>query len=144
MIPMTETYGVASNSDLEAFEKKLGVSLPQQYRDFLLTQNGGRPDLPEFKVPNWGDAVANTFYGVGVGGCDDVEASLQSLDDVMPIDRVIPIGDDPFGNQICLGIRGEYFGKIYFWVHDEMDEDEVRPLFEVALSFEAFVKQTGR
>ncbi len=130
-------------SDLEALEKKLDVSLPKQYRNFLLEQNGGRPDLPDFIVPNWGESVANTFYGVGIGGLYDLDAVLYRLDDVIPIDRVIPIADDPGGNQICLGIRSEYFGKIYFWVHDEMDEDEVRPLIEVAPSFEAFVKQTG-
>ena len=44
MIPMTKTYGVASMSDLEALEKKLDVSLPKQYRNFLLEQNGGRPE----------------------------------------------------------------------------------------------------
>ena len=143
MIPMKKTFGVASASDLQAFEKKLGVSLPQQYRDFLLEQNGGRPDLGDFTVPNWGESLVNFFYGAGIGGNYDLEVALHSLDDVMPVDRVIPIGDDPGGNQICLGIRGEYLGKIYFWVHDEMDEDEVRPLIEVAPSFDAFVKQPG-
>ncbi len=27
------------------------------------------------------------------------------------------IMDDPFGNAICLGLRGECRGKIYFWDH---------------------------
>lgn len=144
MIPMTETFGVATPSELDALELRLGVSLPQQYREFLLAQNGGRPDLPDFDVPNWGESIANTFYGVGIGGSYDVEEAIDALDDVIPIDRVIPIGDDPGGNQICIGIRGEYFGKIYFWVHDEMDEDEVRPLIEIAPSFEAFVTQTSK
>lgn len=143
MIPMTKTYGVATKADLDALEKRLGTSLPQQYRDFLLMQNGGLPDLPEFKVPNWGESIANAFYGVGIGGVYDLDAVLNRLDDVISIDRVIPIGDDPGGNQICLGIRDEYIGKIFFWIHDEMDEYEVRPLIEVAPSFEAFVKQQG-
>ena len=30
--------------------------------------------------------------------------------------------DDPFGNAICLGIAGEYRGRIYFWDH-EMEPD---------------------
>jgi cell wall assembly regulator SMI1 len=143
MIPMTKTYGVASSSALDTLEKRLGAPLPQQYRDFLLSQNGGRPDLPAFIVPNWGESIANTFYGVGIGGLYDLDAVLDSLDDVIPVDCVIPIADDPGGNQICVGIRGDFLGKIYFWVHDEMDEDEVRLLIELAPSFEAFVKQTG-
>lgn len=143
MIPMTKTYGVATTTALDALEIRLGTSLPQQYRDFLLAQNGGLPDLPEFEVPNWGESIVNVFYGVGIGGVYDLAAVLNRLDDVIPIDHVIPIGDDPGGNQICLGIKDEFFGKIYFWVHDVMDEDEVRPLIEVAPSFEAFVMQPG-
>jgi hypothetical protein len=33
--------------------------------------------------------------------------------------------DDPFGNAICLGIRGEHRGRVYFWDHErEPDADE--------------------
>ncbi len=38
-------------------------------------------------------------------------------------DDLLWIADDPFGNAICIGIRGRYFGKVYFWDH-EREPDE--------------------
>ncbi|WP_236347706.1 SMI1/KNR4 family protein, partial [Paenibacillus plantiphilus] len=35
----------------------------------------------------------------------------------------IPIGDDPGGNMICLGMDGKYRERIYFWDHEEECED---------------------
>jgi len=32
--------------------------------------------------------------------------------------------DDPGGNAICLGIRGEHSGRIYFWDHENEPDDE--------------------
>jgi hypothetical protein len=37
-------------------------------------------------------------------------------------DDLLWIMDDPFGNAICLGIRGIHRGRIYFWDH-EMEPD---------------------
>lgn len=31
----------------------------------------------------------------------------------------LAIADDPFGNQICIGIKKKYLGRIYFWDHEE-------------------------
>jgi hypothetical protein len=49
---------------------------------------------------------------------------------------VIPIGDDEFGNLVCLDLTDENYGKIYYWQHDA-DEDE--PLLLVANSFDDFI-----
>ena len=36
---------------------------------------------------------------------------------------MIPIADDPFGNAICLGVRGKIFGIVFFWDHEASDAE---------------------
>jgi hypothetical protein len=120
---MGKAYGAASESLLAEFELRSGITLPDQYKSFFRQQNGGRPDLGEFIVPGWGDSIANSFYGVGIGGSSDIERCIESFRDVIP-SYMIPIGNDPAGNQICIGIEGAWLGRIYFWDHGDWDNDD--------------------
>lgn len=58
-------------------------------------------------------------------------------------DNFLPIGDDFGGNIICISIRGNNFGKIYFWDHEEDTYEGEYPSYEnvhlVADSFDGFV-----
>lgn len=33
--------------------------------------------------------------------------------------NLLPIADDPGGNQICISLADKTFGQVYFWAHDE-------------------------
>lgn len=139
MIPMSKTYGAASEADLNGLESIYNLVLPKAYREFLSKQNGGRPELRPFNVPGWGSSVVNTFYGVGIGGIYDLEMVREAFEGVIP-EGVFAIADDPGGNQLCIGVEGEKRGKVYFWFHEAGDTDEeAAALFEVAPSFEAFL-----
>ena len=43
-------YGPLSEERLQAFEKKLGVTLPPDYREFLKRYNGGKPEPGGFWI----------------------------------------------------------------------------------------------
>ena len=55
--------------------------------------------------------------------------------------------DDPFGNAICLGMRGPYHGKLYFWDHEhepaankwDGEIDTAQNVMLIAASFTDFV-----
>jgi hypothetical protein len=54
--------------------------------------------------------------------------------------ELLPIGDDPYGNLHCLGIRSDEAGKIYFWDHEGPgEEDDWRGITLVAHSFADFI-----
>ena len=36
----------------------------------------------------------------------------------------VPIADEPCGNQICMSLSADTYGKIYFWDHETMDTDD--------------------
>jgi len=56
---------------------------------------------------------------------------------------MIPIARDSFGNQICIGVSGPRCGYVYFWDHENEDEDEptYRNMHLVAKSFQEFLAQ---
>jgi hypothetical protein len=53
---------------------------------------------------------------------------------------ILPIGDDPGGNLICMCINRENYGKIYFCDH-ELEDPETGFIImsDIAKSFSAFI-----
>lgn len=123
--------------EVREFESKYVLKLPGQYIDFLLKYNGGYPEASTFKISDQeGESVVNKFYGIG-----DMKGNLakvfEVLDGELP-QGFISIGNDPGGNEICIGISEEYFGKIYFWIHDMESDEEMGNMFFLANSFNDF------
>jgi hypothetical protein len=119
--------------DLAAFEREIGHALPEDYRAFLETCNGGyaggrfwfRGPTPEDESA---DAGVNDFGGLrddhGYLSLREARETYQGEEDRIPR-SLIWIADDPFGNAICLGLDGLERGRIYFWDHEnEPDPDE--------------------
>ena len=95
---------------IDKFEKELGVVLPEDYRQFMLKNNGGTP------VGNWGfDFVENgtsestgsiisyfeIIYEENTMEVDDLKAGYRALLESEQISSdYVPIADDPFGNII--------------------------------------------
>jgi hypothetical protein len=48
--------------DIQKFDDFHGFPLTQDYRDFLLTYNGGRSDLCFIDVPGFGVSIVNDFF----------------------------------------------------------------------------------
>ncbi|MFC9777513.1 SMI1/KNR4 family protein [Paenibacillus chitinolyticus] len=124
-------------NEIREFEGKYVLKLPEQYIDFLLKYNGGYPEASTFKISDEeGESVVNKFYGIG-----DMKGNLakvfEILDGELP-EGFIAIASDPGGNEICIGISEEYFGKIYFWIHDMEANEEMDNMFFINNSFNDF------
>ena len=113
-----EKKPLESDAEIVRFEQTLGERLPADYRDFLFRCNGGYT----------GGSLWHCERDVGVhhiGGFREEShfsllEHLEAIREFLPSD-IIPRTDDPFGNAICLGIRGEKKGKIYFWDHESAE-----------------------
>ncbi|KWW21751.1 SMI1 / KNR4 family protein [Peribacillus simplex] len=123
--------------DINQFEQEYDVNLPKQYVDFLLKYNGGYPQESNFKISDdEGESLVNKFYGIG-----DMKSNLAKVFEVLEgeiPDEFISIANDPGGNEILLGVSGEYQGKVYFWNHDIEPEEEMDNMFILADSFTEF------
>ncbi len=130
MCSFTKTGDKLTIEDIKAFETKYMVKLTELYTKFLLENNGGRPDKNVFMISDeQGEDVLCRFFRIeegrsGLGRFVDIGEM------VLP-DKFIPIGIDPNGNMICLGIEGKHYENIFFWDHeqgvDDDDDDDEEP-----------------
>lgn len=142
IVPIYNTFVPVSEDELHTIETALGVALPDDYRDFVHTYGASRfgesvyfrfmqPEpiyavkglagkpAPRYEVrPFW------EFYGGEDAPRYSFAEAIALYKDRMP-DTIIPIGDDGFGHLICLGIKGEERGKVYYWDYEnEWDEED--------------------
>ncbi len=129
---------------IAAFEASRGFRLPSEYREFLLATNGGKPEPCAFQLAlrsgPYTDSIVHWFLGLG----DTMAASLESFAALMagrmPAE-LLPIAPDPGGNLVCLGVKGDVRGKVYFWDHErERTPADWSNVDLVADSFDAFLR----
>lgn len=124
-IKVENQFGAITATELAQFEARHGVILPEDYREFLLRCNGGRPVPDGFEVPGWShhSSCIHGFLGIHTGPDWQLERACSVYAQRIPCD-LLAIASDDFGNAVCLGITGPRRGKIYFWDHeDELDEN---------------------
>jgi hypothetical protein len=130
MIEMEEQAPSVTGAVIAEFETQHGIKLPEDYRDFMLECNGGRP------IEDWGF----TFIETGVDTltssliCDFLSFggeynSLQNtyfnsvIEDGLTPTGFLPIASDPGGNTIYLVAVGEDSGSVYFGNHELVDPE---------------------
>lgn len=129
--------------ELSGFEQRMGGRLPEDYREFLLSRNGGRVydnDLATPEGEEIGIAV-RSFFSIGDTGEDAIEECLAVYSGRYP-GGLLPIAEAAGGNLIMLQIDRPGEGKVYFWDHETEADEEVQPfwgnLTYVASSFSDF------
>ncbi len=142
--------GDITSARLTTFEQSVGATLPTDYRQFMLDNNGGIPDHCKLMMSFHPDSDGESYF-------TECECFFPIHDDewkdtyegrlTQPLQRVfeilrddcpkstdyIPIGRDPGGNLICLAIKGPSHGAVFFYDHKNHE------LYPVADSFTAFL-----
>lgn len=143
------TFEPFSNQNLAQIQDKIGDSLPEAYKEFLLTYGRSMFSGEVNCTPQGDPLYFGWFYGF-----NELVDAVDTFGGVLP-ETIIPIGDDGGGNQFCLGVNGNDFGKVYFHNHgigwhadaeayrvrcEEVPADiRYQTVFEVAPSFEQFI-----
>jgi hypothetical protein len=107
-----------SAAQLDAVQEELGVTFPEPYRAFLLAHNGGQPVPNTFRADGGGASLEVVGWFFAVHGREDGLASLARTYRPHLHGDLLPIASDPFGNLICLGVKGSNEGRVYFWLHE--------------------------
>jgi cell wall assembly regulator SMI1 len=133
-ITIDKSFSPIDEATIQALEQELGIQLPSDYRQFLLTHNGGRPTPAHF--PLTGDPLNSSggihwFYGIHRGRERhyNLRKAYDVFQDRMPA-NFFPIACDPGGNQICLSVAGEDRETVYFWDHEFESLDDEKPGYE--------------
>lgn len=131
---------------IEAFEKRHDIRLPDDYRSFLVSQNGGRPEMAsrvftfQKEDGSISDSLVDWFSGLIESEDYSLEEDFSVYEDRIP-SGMLPIACDPFGNRILLGVRTPSVSGLWFWDH-EIEPMNIREsgIYKIADSFEQFVE----
>ncbi len=117
---VTEAGRSLSCTDLESFEARNGISLPEDYKAFLLKHNGGVPEQNCYPVADHreGEMDICLFYGIDQEHesfelQSQFEFYRENLEDPA-FKNLFPIGYDSFNDQICLDLSPERYGAVIF------------------------------
>jgi hypothetical protein len=130
--------------DIAQFETAHKLTIPESFRSFLLKHNGAvfQFDYPAFRVKNERvkEALLQCFFCLSDGDPIDMKRVYRVHRKRLP-EELMPIGSDPGNNLICLGIKGDHLGKLYFW---ERTKEHSPPTFAnvywLADDFESFLQ----
>ena len=134
---MKATGEPISLSALMEFEDWLSATLPEDYCDFLIRYNGGRPFLECFYYGNnnLGDVVE--FFCCNNGERNELIIENDVFSDVFP-KGIISIGSASSSDRICMRLDSEKRGEVYVWYHDMGEGFEWSDAVKVANSFDEF------
>jgi hypothetical protein len=110
------SWGENKEDDLVAFEKQIGFLLPNDYRQFLLNNNGAEINNQTFFVKGLGQEVLmDVFYGITNSESRGLTIGywLEELEDEIESGDLI-IGRDPGGHKLLYITKGDDKG-VYFW-----------------------------
>lgn len=138
-------FGQLTENAVIDFERFYEISLPKEYRNFLIEDNGGEP-VPgcEFfwiKKGKDGSSV-HQFFGLHAGPIHLRLATYMDQNMYGFPRSLLPIADDGLGNYICLGIQPNNYGKVYFLDHDlfPFQSNENAPgITQISSSFSSFI-----
>lgn len=139
-----------TKQDISRTELELGFSLPPQYKEFLLKNNGGYPEPDAFPIqdnPSDDHGLVHYFLCIKPGDVYNLVNYATLFLGRVP-KNLLPIAVDPGGNLICLSVAGADRGRVYFWEHEEESQEGETPGYEnvylVANSFDEFLDSLGR
>jgi len=140
-----DTCEPATEDNLVDFERELGARVPAPYREFLLQFNGACPEPNLFNFKD-SDKGSDCRYILGLNGTDhDLRHYLETHKLRLP-QGLLPIAYDSVGNLICISIRQQDHGHVYFWDHSlansasaSDNQDLADKILPVADSFDQFL-----
>jgi cell wall assembly regulator SMI1 len=123
---------------VSAFERLIGAKLPSDYRQFLVTHNGGRPEPDTIEIQEFPASPTNiqVFFGFDRQfETSDLRWNREIVGNDLGEPDLLPIACDSFGDPFCVRLAGSDYGVIYFVNFEE----SVPHRYYVAASFSALL-----
>jgi prepilin-type processing-associated H-X9-DG protein len=129
-----------NEEDIRSFERKHGLALPPDYKEFLLATNGGRPERDLFTIKGLeGDSLGriHIFFCLNdpIASCN-LDWNLSVFRERLPAE-LLAIATTEGTDKICLGVAGGRTGTIVYW--DGHARTGERNLYFLADAFSSFI-----
>ncbi len=140
MNTMLQPFGKSDTGKISSLENNLKFKLPEEYKIFLLSNNGGFVENRIFHVNDLdSDILIDVIFGIDTNDKEfDLWYLYEEYADELPEGGLV-IGSDTGGNFILMIVDGEDAG-IYYWdhVHFFPISSEEQNTYFVSPSFEIF------
>ncbi|NOU63355.1 hypothetical protein GC096_04765 [Paenibacillus sp. LMG 31461] len=147
-VGITNEGGIYSDNLVISIEQKYGFRLPQDYKKFLLTYgriNYNHPISYSLitNIPKHNERGELGYFYNLQNNNNDLISNIECYLGRMP-EKMIPFADITGGDQLCIGVTEDVWGKIYFWDHDQehfdpSEEELWNNVYLVANSFSEFI-----
>jgi cell wall assembly regulator SMI1 len=139
-LPIISTdFPKAQKIDIKRAETELQCNFPEMFKEYLLMHNGGSvgETTNSFSMVGTDDDayVLDRLYPVRTASMPDKSHIVYENNHLwgdIP-EGVVSFGCGPFGDEVCIGVKKDNFGKIYWWLHDQ-DEDSAAILIADSLA----------
>lgn len=124
-----------TESDILSYSKKHSIVFPQEYKDFMLKYNGGETPETAFNLSGVASDISSLYeLRHGENGLELYNIEFKVSDFLK--DKMFPIGENVFGDNIFICVMGSEVGKIFFRYHDMP-----KKYIKVADTFKIFVQK---
>ena len=118
------------SDEISKIENQYSITIPEQYKNFLLRYNGGYTPKTKFKAKGISSDIKG-FYGIGAVSLSVNQEVLSSW----VSQKLFPIACDSFGNYIFISLADDEYGHIFF-----CDHEKGMKLSLIAKDFTSFVR----
>ena len=129
MTKLKDTFKKITTNDLDLFQKSISQKLPHEYKDFLITNNGGRPKKNIFKtLYGQYETDIQFFFGL-TEGVYDLKANYKDFSTRFD-KNFLPIAISSGGDLIILNLNNE--NVLYL-------DSDIQKFFLIDESFQSFI-----
>ena len=150
MVTFTQTKTLINKAQIQEVEELIGLEFPLEYKEHLLKFNGGQCYPNVFSFYENGETTNSSidwFLAIYEGRYNNLikEIRMVKIEEKRMPSQILPIAHDPGGNLICISCKGQDFGKVYFWNHEDevdyrfSDDNDYSNLYLISNSFNEFI-----
>lgn len=125
-----------TKKDIETVEKYLGVSLPERFKEIIVQHNGARPSLSYFDLEKEKEKVFDSLINYKLNTENNVIDYYDSIKNEIA-EKIIPFGEDPFGNLLGFLYKNKANPSIIFYNHEISNEK----ISVIADNFDDFINK---
>ncbi|CAM1346907.1 SMI1/KNR4 family protein [Tenacibaculum insulae] len=120
------------NSQIKLIEQELSVKLPIEFVALIKQNNGARPSKNSYDLKNEKGKFFDSLIDYSFEEKNNVVAVYKRLK-TYSVNKMIPFGEDGFGNYICFNYVNEENPNVVFYDH------EINEVIEITNSFNEFL-----
>ena len=107
---------LSSKDSIEEFEKKENYTFPDEFKQCVINNNGGRPNRRGFDTENTKERELKTFLSFNKEDKETMWKASEIEEDELP-SNYIPFAIDNYGNFICFNSNDD---SVVFFDHESL------------------------